>query len=203
MVVYLFVNAAYFYILPLETVQSSEHVAQDMAHSFLGGWGAVVITVGALISTFATLNAAILSGARVAYAMARDRLFFRHVAEVHPVHRTPAKALLLQAFMACLIVAIFGSFEQSFTYTIFGLWVFYALTAISVFVLRHKEPNLPRPYRTLGYPWIPGIFVALAVAFCVNTAVNNPKETGLGLLFVAAGLPFYWMWTRKGKAISR
>ena len=203
MLVYLFVNAAYFYILPLETVQSSEHVAQDMAHSFLGGWGAVVITVGALISTFATLNAAILSGARVAYAMARDRLFFRHVAEVHSVHRTPAKALLLQAFMSCLIVAIFGSFEQSFTYTIFGLWVFYALTAISVFVLRHKEPNLPRPYRTLGYPWIPGIFVALAVAFCANTAVNNPKETGLGLLFVAAGLPFYWMWTRKGKAISR
>ncbi len=203
MLVYLFVNAAYFYILPLETVKSSSHVAQDMAHSFLGGRGAVVITVGALISTFATLNAAILSGARVAYAMARDRLFFRHVSEVHPVHRTPAKALLLQAFMACLIVAIFGSFEESFTYTIFGLWVFYALTAISVFVLRHKEPNLPRPYRTLGYPWIPAIFVALAAVFCANTAVNNPKETGLGLLFMAAGLPLYWMWTRKEKALSR
>lgn len=203
MLVYLFVNAAYFYILPLETVKSSEHVAQDMAHSFLGGWGVVVITVGALISTFATLNASILSGARVAYAMARGGLFFRHVAEVHPIHRTPAKALILQAFMACLIVAIFGSFEESFTYTIFGLWVFYALTAISVFVLRHKEPNLPRPYRTLGYPWIPATFVALAAVFCANTAVNNPKETGLGLLFMAAGLPFYWMWTRKGKALSR
>ena len=203
MLVYLFVNAAYFYILPLEAVKSSEHVAQDMAHSYLGEWGAVAITAGALISTFATLNASILSGARVAYAMARDRLFFRHVADVHPIHRTPAKALLLQACMSCFIVSLFGSFEQSFTYTIFGLWLFYALTAISVFVLRYKEPNMPRPYRTLGYPWIPAIFVALAAAFCINTAFNNPNETGLGLLFIAAGLPFYWMWSRKANQLSR
>ena len=203
MLVYLFVNAAYFYILPLEAVKSSEHVAQDMAHSYLGGWGAIAITAGALISTFATLNASILSGARVAYAMARDRLFFRHVAEVHPVHRSPAKALLLQGGMACFLVALFGSFEQSFTYTIFGLWLFYALTAISVFVLRHKEPNLPRPYRTLGYPWIPAIFVALAAAFCINIAINNPKETGLGLLLIAAGLPCYWMWSRKANKLSQ
>ncbi|MFQ5777959.1 MAG: APC family permease, partial [Terriglobia bacterium] len=126
--VYLLTNAVYFYILPLEAVQGSEQVAQDTARSFLGEWGGAAITVGALVSTFATLNAAILSGARVPYAMARDGLFFRFMAQVHPVHRTPAKALLLQAAFACLIVLIFGSFERSFTYTIFGLWIFYGMT---------------------------------------------------------------------------
>jgi amino acid transporter len=200
--VYMLANAVYFYLLPLEAVKNSPRVAQDAARSFLGEWGGVAITLGALISTFATLNAAILSGARVPYAMARDRLFFRHMADVHPVHRSPAKALLLQAVISCLIVATLGSFERSFTYTIFGLWIFYGMTTAGVFVLRRKEPNLPRPYRTLGYPWVPGIFVVVAAIFCLNILITNPKDTGLGLLFLTLGLPFYWLWSRRGPAQS-
>jgi amino acid transporter len=195
--VYMLSNAVYFYILPLAAVKSSPRVAQDAAQQFLGDRGAAVITLGALVSSFATLNAAILSGARVAYAMARDGLFFRHVADVHPAHRTPAKALLLQAGFACFIVILFGSFEQSFTYTIFGLWIFYGMTTASVFVLRRREPELPRPYRTWGYPWVPGIFVVVAAVFVVNILLTNPKETGLGLLLLVAGLPLYWFWRRR------
>ncbi len=201
MLVYLFVNAAYFYILPLATVQGTERVAQEMARSFLGEWGGIIITLGALISTFATLNAAILSGARIPYAMARDRLFFRFMAQVHPLHRTPAKALLLQAIFSCVLILIFGNsrdaFDKLFTYTIFGLWLFYGMTTASVFVLRHKQPDLPRPYRTLGYPWVPAAFVVVAAVFILNIAFNSPMETGLGLLFLAAGLPLYWFWHRR------
>ncbi|MFQ5723651.1 MAG: APC family permease [Terriglobia bacterium] len=203
MLVYLLVNVAYFYILPLEDVAGPTgkvQVAQVMARSFLGEWGAILITLGALISTYATLNAAILSGARVPYAMARDRLFFRHMADVHPVHRAPAKALLLQAAIACLLVLIFqGDFDRLIRYTLFGLWIFYGMTTASVFVLRRKDPTLPRPYRTLGYPWVPGIFVVMATVICLNTLYSTPKEAGLGLLFLAAGLPFYWFWQRRAR----
>jgi len=204
--VYMLANAVYFYILPLETVKSSARVAQDAARAFLGEWGGAAITVGALISTFATLNGAILSGARIPYAMARDRLFFRHMADVHPVHRSPAKALILQCVFSCVLILIFGqspdAFDRLFTYTILGLWIFYGITTASVFVLRRKEPDLPRPYRTLGYPWVPAIFVVVAGVFCLNTVVRSPKEAGLGLLFLAAGLPFYWFWNRRARAQS-
>ncbi|MFQ5724598.1 MAG: APC family permease [Terriglobia bacterium] len=199
--VYLLTNGVYFYILPLEQVKAHEQVAQAAAQTFLGDWGGILITVGALISTFATLNAAILSGARVPYAMARDRLFFRHMADVHPVHRSPAKALLLQCVFACVLILIFGhhrdAFDRLFTYTIFGLWIFYGMSTAAVFVLRRKEPDLPRPYRTLGYPWVPGLFVVLAALFCLNTAITKPEETGLGLLFLLVGLPFYFFWRRR------
>ncbi|MBI4467588.1 MAG: amino acid permease [Acidobacteria bacterium] len=200
--VYMLANAVYFYVLPLAAVKVSQRVAQDAARSFLGAWGGAAITIGALISSFATLNASILSGARVPYAMARDRLFFRHMADVHPVHRSPAKALLLQCVFSCGLILIFGqspdAFSRLFTYTIFGLWIFYGMTTTAVFVLRRKEPDLPRPYRTLGYPWVPGIFVVVAAMFCVNTAISKPEDTGLGLLFLLLGLPFYWVWSRKG-----
>lgn len=200
-VIYMLTNAAYLYILPLEVVKNSQRVAQDAAQSFLGDWGGAAITVGALISTFATLNGAILSGARVPYAMARDRLFFRHMADVNPVHRTPAKALLLQCGISCGLILIFGNFpdafDRLFTYTIFGLWLFYGMTTAAVFVLRRKEPNLPRPYRTLGYPWVPAVFVGVAALFILNTLIRQPAEAGLGLLFLVAGLPFYWFWKRR------
>ncbi|MFQ5663460.1 MAG: APC family permease [Terriglobia bacterium] len=206
-VIYMLANAVYFYGLPLEAVKASEGVAQEVARGFFGGWGGAAMTVGILISTFATLNAAILSGARVPYAMARDRLFFRHMAEVEPVHHTPAKALLLQCVISCVLILIFGlyrnplqAFEGLLTYTIFGLWIFYGMTTASLFVLRRKEPHLPRPYRTLGYPWVPGIFVVMAAVICLNTVLNKPKEAGLGLLFLAAGLPFYLVWRRHSGA---
>lgn len=201
LVVYLLANAVYFYALSLGEVKASEHVAQDAARRFLGEWGGAVITVGMLISAFATLNAAILSGARVPYAMARDGLFFRHMAEVHPVHRTPAKALWLQCLFSCVLILIIGhrqnpldTFDRLLTYTIFGLWIFYGIATASVLVLRRREPDLPRPYRTLGYPWVPVIFVVMAAVISLNTVVGNPRETGLGLAFLATGLPFYFLW---------
>jgi amino acid transporter len=128
------------------------------------------------------------------------------MAQVHPLHRTPAKALLLQAIFSCVLILIFGNsrdaFDKLFTYTIFGLWLFYGMTTASVFVLRRTQPDLPRPYRTLGYPWVPAAFVVVAAVFILNIAFNSPMETGLGLLFMAAGLPLYWFWHRRAPTQS-
>ena len=87
-----------------------------------------------------------------------------------------------------------------FTYTIFGMWIFYGLTTASVFVLRWKEPDLPRPYKTFGYPWVPAAFVIVAAVFVVNTIFHSPRDTGLGVLFMLAGLPLYWWWKRKASS---
>lgn len=198
MLVYLLANLAYFYVLPIESVQRTERVAQDAAALAFGDRGAAVITVAALISTFAALNGAILSGCRVYYAMARDGLFFRHMANLHPTHRTPGKALWLQGLLACALILIFGrdqrAFEHLFNYSIFGLWGFYGITACAVIVLRQRHPQLSRPYRTFGYPWIPACFLIVSAAFCLNMLVVKPEETLLGLLFLASGLPFYFYW---------
>ncbi len=198
MAVYLLINLAYFYVLPLAAVRQSGRLAQDMASSALGEWGGRAITAAAIVSTLATLNGAILSGARVSYAMARDGLFFRHMGEVDPVHRTPAKALIVQGLAAGGLILVFGrderAFEHLFNYAIFGMWAFYGITALAVIVLRHRQPALPRPYRTLGYPWVPLAFFLVAGAFCTSLAMHNPRETGLGLALLAGGLPFYAYW---------
>lgn len=198
MAVYLLINVAYFYALPLASLQHSTHVAQDVAERLFGAWGAGAITIAALISTLAALNGAILSGARVSYAMARDRLFFRHMADLNPNHRTPAKALLLQALFACGLIVLFGhdklAFERLFNFAIFGMWGFYGITAFSVIALRRSQPYALRPYRVPGYPWVPLCFVAVAAAFCCSMLIQRPGDTGLGIALLIAGLPFYRFW---------
>ncbi len=198
--VYMFTNLAYFYALPFEAVKQSERVAQHAAQAVLGDWGGTALTLAALVSTLATLNGSILTGARVAYAMARDGLFFRPVADLHPAYRTPARALGLQALLASGLILLFGrdkaAFERLFDYALFGTWGFYGLTVLSVIALRYRHPELPRPYLTLGYPWIPLIFATVAVLFCLSIALRRPYETGFGLMLLATGLPFYYFWRR-------
>ncbi len=199
--VYLAANAAYFYVLPLAQAMKSERIAADVAEKFLGTWGAAGVTAGALISTFATLNGSILSGARVPYAMARDGVFFRLAARVHPRHRTPAGAIFLQTALACALILTFGPYRDAYNrllaYVIFSLWLFYALTTASVFALRRREPQLPRPYRTLGYPWAPAVFVVLAAILTGATILQRPQQSLFGLALILAGLPFYFLWRRR------
>ena len=200
MAIYLLVNLAYFYAIPLESIQRSAHVAQDVAARLFGEWGAGTITAAALVSTLAALNGAILSGARVSYAMARDRLFFRHMADLSPSHRTPAKALLLQGFFACGLILTFGrdqlAFERLFNFAIFGMWGFYGITALAVIVLRRRDPHAQRPFLVPGYPWVPLCFVVVATGFCGSMLIERPQESGLGIALLIAGLPFYWFWQR-------
>lgn len=199
--VYILVNLAYFYVLPFSAVQTSQRVAQDVATTLLGKPGGQVLTLAAVISTFAALNGSILSGARIFFAMARDGLLFRGLSALHPLHRTPGRALLFQGLLSSLLILLLGhdkaAFERTLDYALLGTWGFYGLTSLAVIALRRRHPELPRPYLTLGYPWVPLIFSSVALLFCISIAVRRPMESLMGLVLLLAGLPFYVYWRRR------
>src|SRR4051794_12579221 len=197
-VTYLLVNTAYFYILGPSEVAASGRVAADMMAHIYGLAAAGGVTVAVLLSIFAALNGSILSGARVPYAMARDGLFFRFQAFVHPQFRTPGNAVLSLCVWSC-IVLLSGWYDDLYNFVIFGSWILYLLTAISVFVLRRKRPDLPRPYRVIGYPVVPVLFIGMAGLLLFNTILARPRESLMGLFVMAASIPFYFHW-RKGSS---
>jgi APA family basic amino acid/polyamine antiporter len=201
-IVYLAANAAYFYVLPAAAVASSDRVAGEMMRRILGEAGAGAVSMAAMISIFAALNGSILTGSRVPYAMARDGLFFRSVAFVHPEFRTPGVSIIaVSAWGAVLLLS--GQYDNLYRLVIFASWILYALAAAAVIVLRKKRPNLPRPYRVLGYPLVPILFVGVAGMLLMSTFVKSPRESIMGLLLIVAGIPFYYYWKRKGGGVSR
>jgi APA family basic amino acid/polyamine antiporter len=193
LVVYVLVNLAYFYVLPASRVLGTKTVASDVARRILGNSGGAFVAVGVMISTFATLNGSILSGSRIPYATAREGLFPASLATVHSRFHTPAVSLLWQAIIAGLF-ALTGGYESLYTKAIFSEFLFYALCTAGVFVLRRREPNLPRPYRTWGYPLVPAIFVILAVCLLVNTFWQQRTDSLWGVVLVGSGIPAYWIW---------
>ncbi len=170
----------------------------DAAVRIFGRTGAYLVSMVIIISTLGSINGSVLTAPRVYYAMAKDGLFFRWCAAVHPRYRTPHLALLLQGAWAILLVAM-GTYEELFTYVVFAAWVFYALAGFAVIILRRKRPELARPYRVFGYPWVPIAFVLASTWFLVNTLIEKPAEAGLGVLMVALGVPAFYLWRRKGR----
>ncbi|HYL83468.1 MAG TPA: amino acid permease [Candidatus Angelobacter sp.] len=199
--IYLLANAVYFRVLPIEAIAAAHNVASETVRVFAGERAAAWITAAMVVSAFTTLNSSVLTGARVPYAMARDGLFFRVADGIHPRFRTPSGAIVFQAVIACLMV-LTGQFEDLFSLFIFVQWIFYALTVAAVFGSRRKEPDLPRPYRAWGYPVVPGIFVAGALALTVNLFLQRPGRSTIGLLLILVGLPFYRRWERKSTAAA-
>ena len=197
--VYLAVNAVYFYVLPFAQVAQSQHVASDVVERFAGPGVARWITLALLLSALGTLNSSILSGARVPYAMARDGIFFRLAAIVHPRFRTPTGALVLQGSMAATL-ALTGTFEELFSLFILAAWIFYGLTIASLFRLRRNLPDLPRPYKTWGYPWTPLLFLAGALAVTLNVWREQPLRSSIGLALILSGLVFYRRWSSSSPA---
>jgi APA family basic amino acid/polyamine antiporter len=194
--IYLLANSAYFHVLSAAEVRASERVAAAMMSRILDGPGAAAVSVAAMISIFAALNGSILSGSRVPYAAARDGYFFGPVARVHPRFRTPGISILALSGWAALVV-LSGRYEQLFTYVIFASWILYGMTAAAVIVLRKKRPDLPRPYRTVGYPIVPAIFVAVAFVLILSTLYDSPRESGMGIGLILLGLPFYFYWKKR------
>ncbi|MBV9294586.1 MAG: amino acid permease, partial [Acidobacteriaceae bacterium] len=193
---YLFINVAYFYVLTPAQVASSHRVAADMMSSLYGRAAAGALTIAVLISIFAALNGSILSGGRVPYAMARDGLFFRSAAVVHPVHRTPGNSMIMLCGWSCVVV-LSGWYDDLYNFVIFGNWVLYLMTALSVFVLRKKAPDLPRPYRVFGYPLVPVLFVGMAAFLLVSTLQTRPRESVMGLVLMGLSVPFYFYWKNR------
>jgi amino acid transporter len=191
--IYILFNAVCFYVLPFGAVANSTHVASDVVVSFAGNGAAKWITLAMVISALGTLNSSLLSGARVPYAMARDGLFFRVTGVVHPKFRTPSGALVFQGVLAS-IMALTGTFEELTSLFVFAAWIFYALSVVAMFRLRRIRPDLPRPYRTWGYPVVPGLFVAGALALTVNILIERPVRSSIGLALILSGLLFYRVW---------
>lgn len=195
-VIYILANLAYFYVLPASAVAANDRVAGEMMRRVYQNWGADAVSIAAMISIFAALNGSILSGSRVPYAAARDGLFFRSFANIHPQHRTPSVSILaLSAWGALLVLS--GKYDQLFTYVIFASVILYGMATASVIVLRYKRPDLPRPYRTLGYPVVPLLFVAATACLVASTVFHSPGESLIGVGIVCLGIPFYFLWRRK------
>ncbi len=194
-IVYLAANAAYLRVLPLQEMARHQRVAATAMLWLLGPHGARFVSALILCSIFGALNGTILTSPRVYYAMARDGVFFRAVAKVHPRYRTPSVALAVLGGWATLL-AMSGTFKELYTYVIFAMWIFSGAAVAGVIILRRKLPNLPRPYRVWGYPVLPIAFVIASLAIVLNTLVREPLESFIGLAIVLAGIPLYFVWRR-------
>ncbi len=201
---YVFVHIAYFYVLDPTTianVPASSSVAKVVVGNFFGGDAAsfavglsiALFTVGLMLSSLGTLHTSILSGSRVPYAMAQDRLMFPSLGRLS-VTRVPVRALLFQGVIAS-ILALSGSFDTLTDYVVFGSWIFYALVTSSVFVFRRRYPDAERPYRAWGYPVVPVVFLLVAGWLLINTVMTSPTQSFVGIGLILLGLPVYYYLT--------
>lgn len=196
-VVYLLANAAYLRVLPMAEVARTSHVAAAAAERGMGHAGALLVAVTILVSIVGAVNGSILTAPRVYFAQARDGLFFRSMAALHPEFRTPGVAIWLQAGWAALL-ALTDSYELLFSFVMFGAWLLYGLTVLGVVVLRRTRPGAERPYRMWGYPLTPLLFVATSGWLVVNTFWTAPRPSLAGVAIISSGVPAYYRW-RRGK----
>jgi APA family basic amino acid/polyamine antiporter len=195
---YLLANVAYVAALGTTGVMASERVAADAVSAVLGPSAGKLIAAVILVSMFSAANGLTLTAPRLYFAMARDRVFFAKLAEVHPRFGTPALAIVASSVWAMLL-AVTGTFEQLLTYVVFSGWIFYALGGLAIFAYRRKHPDLPRPFRTPGYPLTPLLFVASAAAIVLNTIVSQPGRAAVGLGLVLLGVPAFYLWRSRAE----
>ena len=191
--IYLFANVGYLAALGTVGVASSDRVAAEAVGAIVGPGAAKLIAAVILVSVFSATNGLTISAPRVYYAMANDGLFFRTLAGVHPRFGTPAVAIIAGTGWA-MVLAVSGTFEQLLTYVVFVGWIFYALGAACVFVLRRTKPDAHRPFRVPGYPWTPLLFIFAAAALVANTIATQPGRAAVGIGLVLLGAPVYFVW---------
>jgi APA family basic amino acid/polyamine antiporter len=189
---YVALNAVYFYVLPLDRVMTSTRVAADAATTLLGASGGAAISALVMFSVFGAMTGSILAAPRVYFAMAKDGLLFRWVSEVHPRFRTPHRAIVLQAVWASVLAGT-GTYRQLFTRVIFTEWIFFALMAAGIFLLR-RRPGYAPAYRVWGFPWVPAAFVVASATIVVNRLVAEPIDSLSGLALVGLGVPAFYAW---------
>ncbi|HSD31359.1 MAG TPA: amino acid permease [Gemmatimonadales bacterium] len=199
---YTLVMISFTYVLSASRMAASDRVAADAARVVLGAGGATLVAVAILVSTLGANNGIVLTAARIPYAMARGGLFFRWAGRVNPRFDTPVAALLAQGVVAIVLTAS-GTYEQLYTYVVFASWLFYAMSCAAVIWLRRKAPQVARPYRAWGYPVTPLVFVAFACYVMVSTIVQSPRDSAVGVLLIAAGLPLYFYFHKRASAVSR
>lgn len=196
--VYVLINIAFLYVLPINEMSKSPLVAASAAEKIFGVNGATIISIAVIISTFGALNGSILATARVQFAMARDKLFFSPLGKIHHKFGTPHTSLIIQGLWSCVLV-LSGSFDTISDYVIFAAWLFYMLGAAGVFVLRKKMPEVNRPYKVWGYPYVPAIFVIFSFLFLINSLVSDTQDAAMGSILILLGLPIYLYWKYYGR----
>jgi APA family basic amino acid/polyamine antiporter len=196
---YMLVNAAVQFVLPAAAIAASPSVASDAIGLVLGPVGAAIVSAAMALSMLVTLNGTIMSGARVPFALARDRYFFPALAEVHPRYHTPSVAIVVQAVLAIILLLLGGSFRQFFSLAIFAEWLFYMVAGSTIFVFRRREPQARRPYRVWGYPVVPILFVLTSALLLYYTFTDNLRNSALGCLVILAGVPVFYSFARARK----
>jgi len=195
-VLYLGAIAVYWHVVPLEHMAGSPLIAADAAQAIMGRSGVVFVSLAIMISTFGTLNGSMMTGPRIFFAMADDRLFFRRLAEVHPRFGTPALCIALAAVLGVIYVSI-RQFSQLADQFIIGIWPFYALGVAAVFVLRRRLPDATRPYRVLGYPAVPALFLVASVYLLGNYMITESRIFLWDVLVILSGIPIYMFWAKR------
>ena len=201
-VLYMLTNAAVQYVLPAASIASSPRPASEATAVAIGAWGAAIVSAGMALSMLVALNGTVMSGARVPFAMARDGYFFKVMAEVHPRFHTPSVALIVQLGLSIVLLLFAGNFRQLFSLAIFAEWLFYMISASTVFVLRKQEPDAPRPYRTWGYPVVPAVFIVAAAVLLYYTFTENLRNSAWGMIVILAGVPIYLYFARRKAVVS-
>ena len=201
-VIYFLTNVVYIMVLPLDQISAApeNRVAKEAAFALFGNTGATLIILAILISTFGCLNGLILGGARVCYAHGPAGAFLPHVLPRLNARKTPAAALIFQGVWS-MALALSGSYADLLTYSVFASVLFGGLTVTAVFRLRRSQPDRPRPYRCWGYPVTPALYLAICAPFLIYVVLGKPLATGIGLLLILSGIPFYWAWKDK-EAVS-
>ena len=202
-VLYMLVNAAVQFVLPASAIGVSARPASDAIGLVLGPLGASIVSAGMAVSMLVTLNGTIMSGARVPFAVARDRYFFSALAEVHPRFHTPAVALIVQAGLSIILLLFGGSFRQFFSLAIFAEWLFYMVAGSTVFIFRWRDPQTARPYRVWGYPVVPALFVLASALLLYYTFTDNLLNSALGCLVILAAIPIFYGFARLRTGESR
>lgn len=190
---YVLVNYIYLYALPIQETIGVVRIAEKATGALFGSSTGTLISALVIVSVFGSLNGSILVGPRVYFAMAKDGLFFQKVANVHPRFRTPGFSILIQAVWASLLTLL-GTFEQILTFAMFIAIAFWIAATAAVFTLRKKRPDLPRPYKTWGYPVVPAIFIIASTGILLNTLIEKPVEALAGILLTVLGIPAYFYW---------
>jgi APA family basic amino acid/polyamine antiporter len=211
-ITYFLASTAYMMVLPLHgdphgttvLARGIQYAAEDrigaaVLQQIFPHFGGFLMAAAIMVSTFGCANGMTLAGARVYYAMAQDGLFFKSVGKLHPRFRTPAAGLIVQAIWT-VVLCVSGSYGQLLDYIIFAALVFYILTIVGLFVLRFKQPDAPRPYKAIGYPILPVVYILMASGICAALLRYKPQYTWPGMILVLLGVPVYMIWSRCAKA---
>ena len=197
---YMLTNAAIQYVLPAAAIAAADRPAADAMRLVAGQWGATLVSIGMAVSICATFVGSSLSGARVPFAAARDGLFFQQLAHVSSRFQTPSTALILQAVLSSLLLLAIGKFQALFSLAIFGEWLFYMLTASTIFVFRSREPEVARPYSIWGYPVLPALFILAATVLLVFSFADQPRNSIIGTGIILLGIPLHYLLQRRRTA---